>query len=49
MKEAVKALKIAYAYANRIDYFLSDEGEENFLKRLEEELNELNQKYERGE
>jgi hypothetical protein len=45
MREAIKALRIAYAYANRIDYFLSaDDGEENFLKRLEEELNELNQK-----
>ena len=49
MREAIKALRIAYAYANRIDYFLSDEGEESFLKRLEDELNELNQKYERGE
>jgi hypothetical protein len=43
MKEAVKALKIAQIYAQRVDWLLSgDDGEESFLKRLEEELNELN-------
>ena len=41
--EAVKALKTAYVYAQRIDWFLSgNDGEESFLKRLENELNELN-------
>ena len=41
--EAVKALKTAYVYAQRIDWFLSgDDGEESFLKRLEDELKELN-------
>lgn len=40
--EAVKALKTAYVYAQRIDWFLScDDGEESFLKRLENELNEV--------
>jgi hypothetical protein len=43
MKEAVKALKIAQIYAQRVDWLLSgDDGEESFLRRLEEELNELN-------
>ena len=42
MKEAVKALKIAQEYAQRVDWLLSgDDGEESFLRRLEEELNEL--------
>lgn len=37
--EAIKVLKTAYIYAKRIDWFLSgDDSEENFLKRLEEEL-----------
>jgi hypothetical protein len=43
MKEAVKALKIAQIYAQRVDWLFSgDDGEESFLRRLEEELNELN-------
>jgi hypothetical protein len=38
-KEAVYHLKIAAVYAQRIDYLLSgDDGEENFLRRLREEL-----------
>ena len=42
MKEAVKSLKIAQEYAQRVDWLLSgDDGEESFLRRLEEELNEL--------
>lgn len=42
MKDAVKALKIAQVYAQRVDWLLSgDDGEESFLSRLEEELNEL--------
>jgi hypothetical protein len=42
MKEAVKALKIAQVYAQRVDWLLSgDDGEESFLSRLEEELKKL--------
>jgi len=40
-KEAVKILKMASIYAQRIDWYLSgDDGEENFLERLSEELKE---------
>jgi hypothetical protein len=43
MKEGIKVLKKAQIYAQRIDWLLSgDDGEESFLRRLEEELNELN-------
>ena len=39
-KNAIHHLRIARIYAQRIDYFLSgDDGEENFHKRLNEELN----------
>jgi MoxR-like ATPase len=42
MKEAVKALKIAQEYAQRVDWLLSgDDGEESFLSRLEENLKKL--------
>lgn len=42
MREAIKQLKIAAVYAQRVDWFLSgDDGEETFLKRLQEELNQL--------
>ena len=42
MKEAVKALKIAQVYAQRVDWLFSgDDGEESFLSRLEEELKKL--------
>jgi len=41
-KNAVKALKIAKVYAHRIDWYLSgDDGEDSFLRRLKEELEEL--------
>jgi len=41
--KAVEYLKKARIYTQRIDWFLSgDDGEENFLKRLKEELNEIN-------
>ena len=41
-KDAIKYLKLAEIYAQRIDYFLSgDDGEENFIKRLEEEINNV--------
>lgn len=45
MREAVNCLRKAAIYAQRIDYLLSgDDGEESFLERLNNELNELNQK-----
>jgi len=41
-KEAVKALRVAQVYAQRVDWLLSgDDGEESFLLRLKEELEEL--------
>jgi hypothetical protein len=44
MKEAVKLLKIAEVYTQRIDWLLSgDDGEETFLERLEEDLNKINE------
>ena len=44
MREAIKALKVAYIYAQRVDWYLSgDDGEENFLKRLEQELKDVNE------
>lgn len=43
-KEAVKILKTAAIYAQRIDWLLSgDDGEEEFNNRTEEELNKLNE------
>jgi hypothetical protein len=43
MKEGIEVLKRAQIYAQRIDWLLSgDDGEESFLRRLEEDLNELN-------
>ena len=42
MRHAIRALKIAKVYAQRVDWYLSgDDGEENFLKRLDEELDNL--------
>lgn len=42
-KEAVKILRQAEVYAQRVDFLLSnDDGEESFLKRLEEDLKKLN-------
>jgi hypothetical protein len=41
-KEGVELLRKAYVYAHRIDWLLSgDDGEESFLKRLNEELNKI--------
>lgn len=41
-KLAVKHLKIAAVYAQRVDWLLSgDDGEDNFFIRLEEDLKEL--------
>ena len=42
MREAIKALKIAHIYAQRVDWYLSgDDGEESFLSRLEQELKDV--------
>lgn len=39
---AVKALRVAFVYAQRVDYLVSgDHGEESFLDRLAEDLKEL--------
>jgi hypothetical protein len=41
-EKAVKALKLAYVYAQRIDWLLSgDDGEDSFHIRLQEQLGEL--------
>ena len=38
-KEAVKILRMAEVYAQRVDWYLSgDDGEESFLERLNKEL-----------
>ena len=43
LQEGVRALRIAYVYAQRADWLLSDDdGEESFLERLEEELSGMN-------
>ena len=45
-KEAVVALRVAQAYANRVDYLVSaDDGEDSFLRRLEDDLQEVKRKY----
>ena len=42
MREAIKQLKIAAVYTQRVDWFLSgDDGEESFIERLKEDLNAL--------
>lgn len=42
-KQGLNYLKLAVIYAQRIDYLLSgDDGEENFHKRLKEDLKEYN-------
>ena len=42
MREAIKQLKIAAIYAQRVDWFLSgDDGEESFIERLSEDLNAI--------
>ena len=41
-EKAVKALKLAYVYAQRIDWLLSgDDGEDSFHKRLQAQLKGL--------
>ena len=45
-KEGLLAIKKAYIYAQRIDYLVSgDDGEESFIKRLEEDLSKLMGEY----
>ncbi len=45
-KEAIYNLKRAFIYANRIDYFLSnDNGTDAFMSRLKVELNFLDKMY----
>jgi len=40
-EKAVKALKLAYVYAQRIDWLLSgDDGEDSFHRRLQAQLKE---------
>ena len=42
MRHAIKALKIAKIYAQRVDWYLSgDDGEESFLEKLDRELDNL--------
>jgi hypothetical protein len=39
---AILNLKVAFTFAHRIDYFLSsDDGEDSFMKRLSEELENI--------
>lgn len=49
MKRAVYVLRMAYIYVQRIDWMLSgDDGEEDLVERLKEELDELRTKYPSG-
>jgi exonuclease VII small subunit len=42
-KKGVEAIKLAQIYMQRMDWLLSgDDGEESFLRRLKEEINDLN-------
>jgi len=48
-KKAIAYLKIALCYAQRVDWILSgDDGNDSFLKRLQEELEKLKQDDEYG-
>ncbi|MDD4049047.1 MAG: hypothetical protein PHI90_09575 [Clostridia bacterium] len=41
LREAVKALRVAYVYAHRVDrFFARDDGEE-FMEKIDKELKEL--------
>ena len=49
MKRAVYILRMAYIYAQRIDWMLSgDDGEDDLVRRLDKELHELKTKYPSG-
>jgi len=42
-KKGVEAIKLAQIYMQRMDWLLSgDDGEESFLSRLKEDINDLN-------
>ncbi len=42
-KNAINSLRIAEIYAHRVDWYLSgDDGEEDFIKRLKEDLEKIN-------
>ncbi len=42
MQEAIKQLRIAAVYAQRVDWLLSgDDGEDTFIERLQDDLNNL--------
>jgi hypothetical protein len=42
MREAIKQLRIAEVYAQRVDWLLSgDDGEESFIERLKKDLDKL--------
>lgn len=44
MKEGLDIIRKAYVYAQRIDYLLSgDDGEASFLRRLQKDLDKLNE------
>lgn len=49
MKRAVYVLRMAYIYAKRVDWMLSgDDGEDDLVIRLQEELQALKAKYPSG-
>ena len=42
LEDAIKFLKMAHVYAQRVDYLLAgDDGQEKFLERLESDLKKL--------
>jgi len=43
LEDGIRHLKLAEIYAQRIDWFLAgDDGEESLVKRLEEDLKDMN-------
>ena len=50
LKEAVPLLELAFIYVHRIDWLLSaDDGPEQFHQRLQEEVDQIVDKVNRGE
>jgi len=50
LKEALHTLRLAYAYAHRIDWLVSgDDNEDNFHKRLEHDLERVKEENEDDE
>lgn len=50
LRHAIHALKIAFIYAHRADWFFScDDGEESFCRRLDEDLDTFEKMMEEGE